>query len=480
MTALRNLIIPCLVLGALAAGCAAEKTAPLQRELPAAFDAPAGENTGKWPAQDWYRGFASDQLNSLIAQAAAGNFDLAGARARMAQANARARQAGAALLPTVDAVGNASFLSGHSTQGSGHELDWSAMLSASYEIDFWGKNRASLRSAVLLANASKAERDTVALTTLAAVANGYFQVLALHERVEIARASLDAAHKLLDVVQARFDAKIDTPVELASQRSAFDTAQIAVSDLQTLEGEARSALAVLLGRLPESFDVKTVPLDSLSEPAIGPGLPSELLTRRPDILAAESNLRAAHADLIVARAAMFPTLNLTASGGVANPALPATVLTIPGVGPSFALGANLVQPIFNHGRLKAQREEVEAKNTELLSVYRAAIVSAFVDVENSLAAIQHLDASRQYEIDSIAQSERAYEGAKMRYQVGLADFLLMLQAQQNLYIARDRFVQAKLARLQALVGLCKALGGGWGQQSGPETPAKSLTWNMNR
>jgi multidrug efflux system outer membrane protein len=193
------------------------------------------------------------------------------------------------------------------------------------------------------------------------------------------------------------------------------------------------------------------------------GLPSELLTRRPDVLVAETNLRAGHADLVAARAAMFPSLSLTAGAGVQNPALPATVLTIPGVGPSFALGASLVQPIFDHGRLRAQRDEVQAKDMELLSAYRSAIVAALTDVENALAAIHHLDVAREFQAENLAQSERAFEGAKLRYQAGSSDFLTLLEAQRTLYAARDQFVQYKLARLQALVSLCKALGGGWTQ-----------------
>jgi outer membrane protein TolC len=205
-------------------------------------------------------------------------------------------------------------------------------------------------------------------------------------------------------------------------------------------------------------------LDSLREPTVTAGLPSDLLIRRPDIMLAETNLRAGNADLIAARAAMFPSLNLTAGGGVQDPAVGAAVLTIPGVGPSFSLAANLVQPIFDHGRLQAQRDEVQAKNLELLSAYRTSIVAALGDVENSLGAIQHLDQAREYQAENVAQSERAFEGAKARYQAGSVDFLTLLEAQRTLYAARDQFIQYKLARLQALVGLCKALGGGWRQQ----------------
>jgi outer membrane protein, multidrug efflux system len=444
---------------ALLTACAAPHGVTPPQELPQAFEiAPTG---GQWPAQEWYRDFGSDELDSLVDAAAHANLDIESARARVAQADARARQAGAAILPSVDANGTANYFAGHSSQGGGHELDWAAMLSASYEVDFWGKNRATAESARLLAGASRAEQDAVALTTLAGVANGYFQLLALRERLAVAQSNRDVAKQLLDVVQARFDVSMASPIDLATQKAAFDTAQIAISDLQQTEFEARTALSLLLGRVPENFELKGQPLDSLHEPALGAGLPSELLTRRPDVYLAETNLRAGHADVAAARAAMFPTLSLTAAGGVQNPALPATVLTIAGVGPSLNLGANLVQPIFDHGKLKAQRDEVEAKDRELLSAYRTSILSAFNDVENSLSAIHHLNQSREFQVENVAQSERAFEGAKLRYQAGSVDFLTLLEAQKTLYAARDQFIQYKLARLQALVGLCKALGGGW-------------------
>jgi NodT family efflux transporter outer membrane factor (OMF) lipoprotein len=471
--AYRNSVL--LACAALLTACAAQSVAPPpQQDLPAAFDnvrAPGGQ----WPAQEWYRDFGSDELNTFIDAAARTNSDVAAARARVAQADARARQAGAAILPTVDANATGNYLSGHSSQGGGHEFDWAAMLSASYEVDFWGKNRATADSARLLAGASRADRDAIALTTLAGVANAYFQLLAVRERLEVAQGNREAAQQLLAVVQARFDAQVASPIELATQKAALDVAQIAIVDLQQVEVEARTALSILLGRPPEQFEVKGQPLESLREPAVAAGLPSELLTRRPDILLAESNLRAGHADLIAARAALFPSLSLTASGGLQNPALPATVLTIPGVGPSFALGANLVQPIFDHGRLKAQRDEVQAKNLELLSVYRASIIAALGDVENALAAIQHLNQAREYQVENVAQSERAFEGAKARYQAGSVDFLTMLEAQRTLYAARDQFTQYKLARLQALVGLCKALGGGWTQSQAQSTASDTTT-----
>jgi outer membrane protein, multidrug efflux system len=449
----------------LVCACATESPPQAPPITPAAFEHSTAAQSAAWPAQDWYRGFGSDELNALVDLAVRDNTDLTGARERVAQADARARQAGAAILPKVSLDGNATYLSGHSQQGSGHELDWFAMLSASYEVDFWGKNRATENAARFQAGASRAERDTVALTLLGGVAGEYFQVLALRERLAIARSNRDAAHKILEAVQARFDAGVASPTELASQKAAWYTAQIAISDLEQLEMEARAALALLLGRPPENFDVRGDNLDSLREPVIAAGLPSELLMRRPDVVVAEANLRAAHANLAAARAALFPSLTLTAGAGVQNPALPAIVLTIPGVGPSFSAVASLTQPIFDHGRLRAQQDEAAAKEQELLATYRAAIIASLVDVEKALAAVQHLDAVREFQQGSVAESERAFEGAHLRYQRGSGDFLTLLESQRTLYAARDQLAQYRLARLQALVALCKALGGGWNASS---------------
>src|SRR5580692_9025333 len=199
-----NLTLICLAWGALA-GCASVKPASLPRDVPAAFENAVSAQPVQWPAQEWYRDFSSDELNGFVDLAVKDNSDLAVARARVAQADARARQAGSALLPSIDAAGNANYLAGHSSQGGGHELDWSGMLTASYEVDFWGKNRAAALSARLLAGASRAER----------------------ERQTVAQSNSDAAKQLLEVVQFRFDAGVASPVELASEQTAYDAAQIA-------------------------------------------------------------------------------------------------------------------------------------------------------------------------------------------------------------------------------------------------------------
>ena len=184
-----------IALGLSISGCATQKPMLVPRDMPAEYEGSGNQGAaGVRPSKDWYREFDSEELNGLVDAAAADNGDVAAARARVTQADARARQAGAAILPSIDATGNANYLAGHSSQGGGHELDWSAMLSASYELDFWGKNRASALSARLQAGASRIDRDTIALTSLAGVANGYFQILALRERRGIAKTTIGTQH----------------------------------------------------------------------------------------------------------------------------------------------------------------------------------------------------------------------------------------------------------------------------------------------
>jgi outer membrane protein TolC len=188
------------------------------------------------------------------------------------------------------------------------------------------------------------------------------------------------------------------------------------------------------------------------------------------VYTAEANLKSASADLVVARAAFYPSLNLTAAGGLQNPAVNAAIVSLSGVGPTLNLGAALTQPIFNAGKLRAQRAEAQAKQDELVAKYRAAIAAGLVDAENSLSAIRHLDAARAFQVESLTQSERAFEGARLRYKEGSGDFVTVIEAQKTLYAARDQFSQYKLARLQALVSLCKALGGGWQAPEGAAQP----------
>jgi outer membrane protein, multidrug efflux system len=439
--------------------CALDGAKPAPPAVPAAFEQPS--IPGPWPDAGWYRGFASDELDSLIALAEANSLDVAAAVARVKQADARARQAGAALLPQVDLNGNVTQIGGGSHGATAHETDWGALLSASYEIDFWGKNRAAANSSEALAGAGRADLTALRITISNSVAASYFQVLSLRQRIALARLNLEAAEGILRFTEARYEAGSVGPAELAAQRAAVANAELIVPQLQQQETEARGALALLIGREPEGFTVAGDSLDALNEPPLAAGLPSELLQRRPDLIASESNLQAAHADVTAARAAMFPSLNLTAGGGVQNPAVQAAVITLAGTGWTLSAGASLVQTIFDSGRRRAAVDEAAAKQEELIAAYHGSILAALLDVENALTAMHYLDVQKQAQQRNAEQSERAFQGAQLRYREGAGEYLAVLEAQRTLNSARDQFSQYKLERLKALLGLCKALGGGW-------------------
>ena len=463
----RELLLSCAA-AALLAGCTSTPPPALKPgDVPSAFEQKAPGTAPIWPARDWWTNYRDPQLTALMGQAEANNLDMAQAAARVRQADARAKQAGAALLPSVGGAGNVNTLFGRANGVSMHETDYSAGLEASYELDFWGKNRDLVNSARSAVRASNADRATVALTVTSGVANTYFQLLSLRERIAVARANLKSAQDILNVVQRRVTAGFSANADLIQQRAALAAEQAQLPALEQQELEARNALAILLGRPPEGFTVAGENLGALTPPLVAPGLPSALLTRRPDLAAAEANLLAAHADLEAARKAFLPNITLTANGGIAYPALAAAIDTLPGLGLAAGAGATLAQVIFDGGKTEGKIEENRAREEELLAVYRGAVIASFSDVENTLGSFAHLTAQEAALREQVVQAEKVLNAARRKYLAGSADFLVVTDAQRALYAARDQLSDIRRARLVASVGLYKALGGGFAAAPSP-------------
>jgi outer membrane protein, multidrug efflux system len=444
------------------AGCANSPMPTLSpSDVPANFSQAARANAPIWPRADWWQGFGDGQLTELIATAQANNLDLAQAAARLRQADARVRQAHAALLPTLNFNPNVQSLYGQGGGTSASETDWTAALGASYELDFWGKNRDAVDAARGQRAASDAERATVALTVTAAVANSYFQLRSLRERIALAQANLKTSQDILNLVQRRVNAGYAANSDLTQERANMDAIEAMLPPLQQQELETQDALAILVGRPPEGFAVSGIGLDAIAAPGVAPGLPSELLTRRPDIEAAEANLIAAHANLAAARTAFLPDITLTAFAGAAYPAINGAVNNIPAMGATEGLGASLMQVIFDGGKIEGQVAEAKAREEELLSAYRAAVISAFSDVENALGALSHLTAQEEALKNQVDHSEKVLASARRKYLAGYADFLTVTEAEKNLNTARDQLSDIRRAQLTASVALFKALGGGY-------------------
>ena len=416
------------------------------------------------PSLDWWRGFRSAELTQLMEEAQTVNLDIAAAVARIVQADAQARQAGAALLPSVSTGGSETYsrTSGSSASGlsiGGREVvNFSASLSASYQLDFWGQNRAALQTAEETASANRFDRDTVALTTLAAVANAYFQVLASQDRIRTSQRNIASAQRILDAVRERRNAGTGTDLDVAQQESVLANQKPLVPPLRQTLDQNVNALAVLVARPPESVRVHGGSLDRIAIPRVTPGLPSELLTQRPDIRRQEAQLASATANIGNARAQFFPTIQLTGNGGYQSSAL---VSLFQPHAAFFQLVGSATQPIFDGGRILGNFEFAKARQDELLQTYRKTIIQAFADVDNALFSIRQTTIRLQLQRDVVAASRRAFDLSEQQLRAGTADIVTVLNTQLTLFQAEDALLQAQLARLLAVVSLYQALGGGW-------------------
>jgi NodT family efflux transporter outer membrane factor (OMF) lipoprotein len=426
--------------------------------VPPAFTEPQAVD-GAPPEPDWWRAFGSADLSDLIAAALDANPDVAIATEHVRQAEAQVRIAGASLFPVLNLSAGTSrreaLESGGSLVGTSAS---NAGLSASYEVDLWGRNAFGARAARADLRATRFDQDTARLTVVAGVADAYFQLLSLRGRLVIARENLAIAQRVLKVVDSRVRNGANSALDKARQETAVLSQQAAIPPLELQERQTLIALAILLGRAPEGFDTAASSVEGLTVPRVAPGLPSELLVRRPDLASAEAQIAAANADVGAARAALLPSIQLTGSGGLASNAL-INVLKAPTL--AFSIGASLLQPIFDGGRLRAQVSIAESREQELALAYRRSVLAALADVESALSATSHTDEQVALQMEVLEQSRLALSLAEVRYREGADDLLVLLDAQRTLFQAEDQLRQLRLAQLQASIDLFKALGGGW-------------------
>jgi len=422
-------------------------------DVPPAFTAPVAKDAALWPATDWWNGLNAPELPALETEAKAQNLDLIAAAARVLQAQAQTGIAGSALFPSINASGTAqrqgTNLKG--VPGGNTHNTFGISAQASYEVDLWGLNQDELKAAEESELAARYAQETVALTTTSDVANTYLDVLALRQRITIAKQNVDAAKRILAITEAKVTNGVSSNLDLAQQRAQVAAEEASIPPLMEQEREARYALAILLGRAPEGFDVKSVNLDGIVTPAVQPGIPSSLLERRPDVAEAEAQLLSQHANVDAARAAFLPQISLNSSIGAAfNPSSMV-----------WSIGASLLQAVFDAGRLSDESDLQKARQTELLADYRKAVFSAFSDVESSLGQVTSLAEQERLVNEQEVNAAEAYRISELQYREGVTDLLTVLQTQQTLFSAQDQLVQIRLARLQAGVGLYRALGGGW-------------------
>jgi outer membrane protein, multidrug efflux system len=455
-------------------GACASMTAPKVSPPNAWVGATATDAGFGMPDPFWWQRFQSTELNRLITEAVANNFDLKVATARVLQVEASATVAGAALLPSISGGAGANrsvrqIQGGPDTTSTGY----SASLQTSYQLDLFGRVRNSAASAVKHLESSLYDRETATITLISNVITTYLQVLSARERYRLTSDRLGNAETIFKLLETQRRVGTLSELELAQQRAALANQRASLPALKLAETQSLNALAVLLGLNPQGFMIEAYSLSDLSLPVVEAGIPSTLMVRRPDLRSAEASLKAANFDVAAARAARFPSISLTASGGTSSGALESLFTTGTFL---YSLAGSASQSIFDAGRLKAQEQGSRASYLQVAANYQKAVISAFSDVENALAAVNHNDQQYRLIQEAATQADLAYRLAELRYRAGAIDFQTVLNAQNSAFSSQESLVQSRLSRFTAVISLTAALGGGWGDTI-PEAPPMSLVLN---
>jgi outer membrane protein, multidrug efflux system len=468
--------VTALLLGPGLSGCILGSEKPeLGLEVPATYRE-GGHHApdGAVPALDWWRGFRSSELTRLMEAAQIYNLDIAVAVAQIIQADAQVGISGAPLLPSVTGTGtveNEHFGSssaassssglGGGGSGSGGASTFNSFnfgLTASYMLDFWGKNRATLYAAEENATVARYNREVVTLTTIVTVANTYFQVLAAQDELRVAHRNLTAAERILTLIKDQFAGGTASQLDLSQQEALVATVRASIPPLEVTVRQNIAALALLVARAPANFNVSGGGFAQLTVPRVTPGLPSELLYQRPDVRQAEAQLASSNFSVESARAAFFPQIQLTATTGVQSAALAA--LFGPGAW-YYTLAAGLTQPIFDGFLLESELKQAKGLQVQYLQAYRKAVLSAFADVEKALVALAQYTRQEKLQADAVAASRKAFDVSETQYRGGTINLLTVLQTEQTLFTAENTLVLVRLNKYLAASSLFQALGGGW-------------------
>jgi outer membrane protein, multidrug efflux system len=434
------------------------------------IDVPASYRIGEPAAQAladtaWWDGFGDPALSALVREALAGNLDLAIATARVDQFLGALVTTRSAFFPQVDGVAGvsknrASRESGLTTIPGGTDVTYDtyqAYLSASWELDLWGRIRRLSEAARADVLASEEGRRGVVLSVATAAAAGYIQLRDFDRRLQIARDTAKLRGDTLELFRKRHEGGVISRIELAQVTSEYESALAVIPAYEQMVAQQENALALLLGRNPGPIPRGKL-LEELTPIGVPAGLPSQLLERRPDIARAEQQLIAANASIGAAKALYFPTISLSGSFGSSSTSLSNL---FKGDTTIWSVGAGLAGPIFNGGAIRGQVQRSEAAQREALASYVKTVRSAFGDVDNSLVAARKTGESAQALQRQVTALSDYVRLAQRRYDNGYASYLEVLDAQRTLFQAQLNYSQQLGSSLNSLVDVYKAMGGGW-------------------
>jgi NodT family efflux transporter outer membrane factor (OMF) lipoprotein len=464
-------------------GCATvpdlgERTGPAPPSAYASTRSFGGERAD-WPTEQWWSAFGDAQLDGLVAQALAGSPTIEQADARLRIASAQVDLARAALLPKAGFMATARYSRMTQSVGLPTDGEWrllgAGLLSASYDLDLWGRNRSALRAAVAEGQANAADEAAARLAITVAVASAYADLAQLYLRRDVAADALRVRQATLDLVSRRVDAGLDPRTALEQALAGADTAAGALAAIDEAIGLNRNALAALLGAGPDrGLDIQRPGLVSRRPPGLPADVAIGLVGRRPDVVAARWRVEAAGQRIGVARAGFYPNVSLAgligvASFGLSNLLKDASV--VGSAGPAVSL------PLFDGGRLQANYRGARGNYDLAVARYDEALLEALHDAADAATSLRGLDARRRSADAAAARQETAYRLSKMRYEGGLSDYQSVLIAENALLEARDQAASLRLRGFVLDIALADALGGGFRGQapSTNPTPADEAT-----
>jgi multidrug efflux system outer membrane protein len=430
---------------------------------------------------DWWRIFNDPVLERLEREAGAASEDVRIAVARVDQAEAAARYSRSFLLPTVSLGASAARTreaqnrpnNGNTGGKAATYNDFQLPLFLSYEIDAWGRVRRSLEAARDVHQATEADLRFVRLSVEANLAVDYFSLRENDAERAILDSTIEQLQQALDLTTNRFQGGIASELEVQQAKTLLDQTKAQAQALDVQRSQFEHAIAVLTGRPASEFSLPRSPFDGLP-PSIPPGLPADLLARRPDIAEADRFVAAATAQIGVARSAYLPNISLTGVAGFESVGIGSLFSWQNGIA---SLAASALTPVFNGGRIRAGVDEARAAFRGSLAQYEKTVLTAYQEVEDQLAALRILSGEAQSETDAVADATRAEEIAMNRYKAGLVNYLDVLIAQTTLLSNQRSAVQISGQRIVATVVLVKALGGGW---LGVPTPGSSAIGEGHR
>ncbi len=447
-------------LGLLISGCSlSPKYEQPKANLPQDFGV---EYSNETISQTWWKDFGDEYLNGIVEEALKNNYDLAVAMERVSQARSSWGYARSDRYPSLSAQGEATRNKKNPKQGefdNYNNFSLSGILS--FELDLWGRARDADRSAYATLLASKANRDTIRLSLIASVVESYFGVLTLNNQVQISQNTLLSREESYQYRKKEFEAGKISEIDMQQARSEMASVRAQLQSLLMERNAAQTALMILLGRDPQGIFNVALPMESQilpKAPKVPVGLPSTLLEKRPDIEAAEQNLKAANFSIGVARAAYFPTISLTGLIGYASPELNELFSNSTS---TWNYGGNFVSNVIDFGRTSSNVELTKSQYREMLLNYGQTLRQAFGEVRDSLynhsMSFERLNSLNE----QVEALRRTLVLAELRYREGYTNYLEVLTTQSNLFAAELTQQSANLENLSSVINIYKAFGGGW-------------------